>query len=92
MIHLLAQAADAAQTGNDWPAIIVAIFAGIMSLLQWWAKQRTASERDALIEGVERIPDEGARAAAKRSVSEASVERGLADRLDATMKRHTGRL
>lgn len=100
MTHLLAQAAQGAEAaaGADWPTIIASIFAGLTSLLVTViplvlrAKAQAERERDALIEGVERIPDEAARAAAKRSVSEASVERGLAEKLDASIKRQTGRV
>lgn len=96
MIHLLAQAADAA-TGSDWPTIIASIFAGLTSLLVTViplvlrAKAQAQRERDAVIEGVERIPDPGARAAAKLSVKKTSFERGVAAPVDEAVKRQTGR-
>lgn len=100
MIHLLAQAANAPTSSDlSWPAAIVAILSllatsgllgAVVKLLH--AKARQLEETlNATVEGVERIPDPGARAAAKLSVKKTSFERGVAAPVDEAVKRQTGR-
>lgn len=98
MIYLLAQEAPAADM--SWPAALVVIFGllastgvlgALVKLLHAKAKKLEAA-LDGVVEGVEKIEDEEAKAKAKASIKRTSMARQVEPDLAELVKKKTGRI
>lgn len=99
MIFTLAQEV-ANQSGSGWNGFAYALLAalvaaGIPSAVAGWInakRKKLEAELGAVVEGVEAIPDEGTRSAAKASIKRTTLERGVATGVDDAVQKRTRRL